>query len=159
MSKTTKKAEVAVVATSDVVTNIEIIDRELSQLQKINETVYKTGGNKSFPGFNESINQMRSVEDIIKLVSSVNQREKAYNEAAIELGLGNYPVAKFEGCTAKEWIEDAKLRLQILQYESRYKELQSMKKEWEELMDKEDRKAKLMQKMQKSGITPKQLEG
>ncbi len=159
MAKKNTTAVAVVTPSTDVITNIDKLNNELSSLQKINETPYKTGGSKTFPGFGKPIKDMDNIEDLIKLGSSVSQREKAYNEfAETQLGLTKYATAKFEGHSANDWIEDIKLRLQIVQYKKRYDELTTLKKEWEELMDKEDKKVRLIKKMESVGISTSEIE-
>jgi hypothetical protein len=44
------------------------------------------------------------------------------------------------------------LRIQIIEQKDKLDELNELKKEWEELLDKEDRKAILMKKMANKGL-------
>jgi hypothetical protein len=123
------------------------INEQLSKLKGLTESKYKTG--KRLAGFSKPIDEVTEHDEIIKMVSVVVAKEKAYNEAQQALGIEKAKVFKLDGSTAEEWIEDAKLRLQWIEYKDRYDELTTLKKEYEAIMDKEDRKALLDQKLQK----------
>jgi hypothetical protein len=84
--------------------------------------------------------------------ASVQSRIKAIESAYSELGRDEYPVVKIEGGTEEEWKQDCMLRIQIIEQKDKLDELNELKKEWEELLDKEDRKAILMKKMANKGL-------
>jgi DNA polymerase III epsilon subunit-like protein len=72
---------------------------------------------------------------------------KAIQNAYNEFGITTHPIVKVEGFTEEEWKQDCLLRIQIIEQKDKLDELNEMKKEWEELLDKEDRKAMLLKKM------------
>jgi hypothetical protein len=124
------------------------VTEKLEKLQAIHESVYKTGSNFTPSGFNTSIQNETSIENLIKMASSQIGKERFYEEAAKELGLSQYPVYKDKGYTKDEILSDIKLRIAILTTENKRNELLDIKRGFEELMDKEDKMALLMKKIQ-----------
>ena len=134
--KTATVTTLAVAQVTSVATGIAAVDAKLAQLQHIQDSVYKTSG--KLPPFGD-IKTETDLSNLIKALSSVQGREEAYHKAAATLELGNYPVFKIEGGTRTEWEADIKLRIQMIQHKSVYDKLVKIKKEYTELMDKEDR--------------------
>jgi hypothetical protein len=142
-----KKTEM-VLAVASVPDAITAINKKLAELKHITDSVYKT--KKSFDGFN--LETETKVENLVKMLSSIRAREKAYNDAQSELATsfnGSFTAAPFkvEGSTGDEWAYDIVLRIKIIQQKDTHDKLVGMKKKWEELMDKEDRKNLLLKEM------------
>lgn len=143
----TKKA--LAVVPQDVFEGINIVNKEIDSLKHITDSVYKTNGN--IPGFATSIHNESKIDELIKMYSSVAGREVAYNNAAEEL-LGKeatYPVFKLNGYTSNDFKADIKLRIDIINHKTKLDELQAIKKEFTELMDKQDRMKLLAQRLVK----------
>lgn len=129
---------------------ISVINEKIAKLKHIQDSVYKTPGRIQMAGGEKDIKVETSVTELVKAFSSVLFRAKAIDEAYTALGLDGKqrPVTKVDGGTVEEWTEDIKLRIAIIEQKETLDKLQSYKKQWEELMDKEDRKAMLLKDME-----------
>lgn len=143
MAKKNSNTAVAVVSVMD---GIEVLNSKIDALKHIQESVYKTGG--KLAGFNNNIKDEMSIMELIKMGSSVKAREEHYTEYANKmLKLRTFPVFKLDGYTLEEYTSDITLRIAILENKERLDALNELKKEYTELMDKEDRKAILAAKL------------
>jgi hypothetical protein len=148
MSK--QKQSMALQATSNVSEFLVALDSQIADLKKVQETPYKTNGR--ITRGNGSVLDIKECKDIAELVgaySGILFRSKAFEEAYSDLGIDKYPAIKIEGYTPEEWKSDILLRKSVIEYQDKYNTLTQMKKEWEDLMDKEDKKALLFSKMEK----------
>jgi beta-lactamase class D len=146
-NKTDKKTnlEVALNNAADVPEMLKAIDEKIKKFKRIEESVYKTTG--KLDGFGD-LKQEKLVSNLIRAVSVVIAKEKAYNEAAEKLGLTTYPVFEISGSQAKDWIEDARLRIDIIEQKDTLDKLQDYKKRMQEFLSKEDQKNILLREMQ-----------
>lgn len=132
-----------------VLDGIKAVNAQIAKLKHINESVYKTTGRVT--GFGNKIQDETSIPELIKMFSSVKGRGKAYDEAAEEL-LGRdatYPIFKLEGGSVDEFKHDITLRIDIISNKERLDELTAIKKDFTELMDRDDRMQLLVEKMKK----------
>lgn len=146
-----KKTNVLALTTdTTVIQGIEYIKQQLAELKSIETTSWKTPGKiKIGDGSLKDLKEETNQSELVKAFSTIKLRLKSLDEAYDDLGISPAPVSKIDGGTYEEWLHDFKLRLQVLNQKETYEELKAMEKEWSELMDKEDRKALLIQKMQK----------
>jgi hypothetical protein len=129
-----------------VMDGIEVLNTKIESLKHIQESVYKTTG--KIGGFNNNIKDEMNIAELIKMGSSVQAREDHYNSYAMKaLKLKTFPVFKLDGHTLEEITADITLRIAILENKERLDNLNELKKEYTELMDKEDRKAILAAKL------------
>lgn len=147
MSK--KNNVVALTAQSSVPDAINKINQRIAALKHIQDSVYKTSGKITMSGGQKDIKTETSVLALVTAFSSVQARMEALEKAYKALGISSYPVVKIDGSTVDEWKDDINLRIQIIEQKETLDELNTYKKEWEELMDKEDRKILLLEKMAK----------
>lgn len=119
------------------------LDQEIQDLGRIVDTPYKTNGNVA--GFPD-VKTCMDISTLIKMYSSVSNREASYNKAAETLGLKSYPVFT-EGGTAEDWKHDIQLRIDIIQHEGKLNKLKEFKKRMSEFLSKEDQKNILLQEM------------
>lgn len=144
-----KKAQSVAVATTTVSQGIELVNAELKTLKHIQDSVYVTSGKIAAANGTVDI-KTETNKDILVTGLSVIIAKKNAKEAAYEaLGIANYPVVKIDGSTEEEWVKDITLRIAIIDQKDRMDELNAIKKEYEALMDKEDRLAILNKKVQK----------
>jgi len=137
------------VVKTSVAEQVKSVTEKLEKLQTIHETVYKTGSSFTIKGFSNPIQTETRIENLIKMTASTVIKATEYVGAAEKvLGLSNYPVYKENGFTDEEIISDIKLRIAIITTESKRNDLLEIKRGFEELMDKEDKMALLMQKIQ-----------
>lgn len=149
MSKKDKPTSELALPTTSVFEGIEAVNKQIEKLKHISDSVYKTNG--KVPGFSTNLQNETNVSELIKMYSSVAGREAAYNSAALEL-LGSeatYPVFKLEGATSLDYKADIRLRIDIINNKTRLDELTAIKKEYTELMDKQDRMKLLAKKLEK----------
>jgi len=148
MSKKDKPTSELALPTTSVFEGIELVNKQIEKLKHISDSVYKTNG--KVPGFTKNIQDETNISELIKMYSSVAGREVAYNNAALEL-LGTeatYPVFKLEGATSADYKTDIRLRIDIINHKTRLDELTAIKKEYTELMDKQDRMKLLAKKLE-----------
>lgn len=127
---------------------IEKLNKRLSDLKHIAESVYKTPGKVSTSSGQKDIKEETNVTELVKCLSGILARAEAQEKAYDALGMTKYPVVKVDGGTVEEWISDIKLRIEIIEQKDTFDKLNGIKKRWEELMDKEDRKALLIKEME-----------
>jgi hypothetical protein len=134
-------------ATSEIGKGLEKINEKLKTLKRIQESVYKTTG--KLAGFTTNLKDETKTTELIKMFSAVQGRAEAYDKAAASLGYETFPVFKLEGSTVDEWRDDIKLRIDIIENKERLDELNSIKKDLEGLMDKEDKLAMIKARLEK----------
>ena len=141
-----KKANtaVAIINGSNVIDSLAQIDEKLKSLKHITDSTYKTS--MSLPGF-PNLKDETSVTALIKALSSVNGREKAYNEAAGLVGLTSYPAFSEGGGTTKDWIQDIQLRIAIINSKETHDKLQEYKTKMSTFLSQQDQKNMLEQEM------------
>lgn len=165
MSKKTTNNSLAVATIGKSVPDaLALLRKELKALNDITESSYKTGGSGNVQGFPNSIQTETSVEVLVKMVSSVNGRAKAYDDSCAILdkkipGGFSAPVFKENGATVEAVIDDVALRVQVLSVKERREELQALLKEAETFMTNEDKfemfKQRLATKL--AGLAPEEL--
>lgn len=148
-----KNTTTALTVSSSVPDVLKAIDKKMQSLKHIAESVYSTPKKISTANGSVDISEVKDVNEVVKLLSSVNARIKAQEEAYELLGIASYPTVKVDGGTRDEWVKDAQLRIDIINQKDTLDELNSLKSEWSQLMDKEDRKAVLLEKMTKFAET------
>lgn len=132
MSKTEEKGLVKVTKATQ---GIELINQQIEALKFIRTTKFLTSG--KYEG--RDIRATTDAAELIEIHSSIKARIEAYDASAKALGIKNYKAKTFDGATLEQWTEDIKLQLQVLEFDATLKELEGYKKEYEELMDKQDR--------------------
>ena len=141
MSKTKETGLTVTKATE----GIELINQKIEALKFIRTTAFKTSG--KYEG--RDIRTITDVSELIDIHSSITARVHAYEGSAKVLGISSYKAKTFDNGTLSDWTEDIKLQLQVIEYDSTLKELEGFKKEYEELMDKQDRLELLNKKISK----------
>jgi hypothetical protein len=112
MKKANENTGVALlIAGKSVPEQLEAINTALSNLQSIKESSYKTSMNVD--GFGD-LKTCTDIKLLIKALSSINGREKAYTEAAMLLGLKSVPAFEIGGGNTKDWTKDIKFRIAII---------------------------------------------
>lgn len=147
MSRKTEKA--TTLAIKGVPEGIELVNQRIADLKHITESVYKTTGRVT--GFPNKIQDETKIEELVKMFSSVAGRGAAYKAAQEALELKSVPVFRVDGGTVDEFKHDIQLRIAILANKETLDELNQIKKEYTELMDKEDRMKLLAKRLEKFG--------
>lgn len=140
---------VALRADSSVPEFLTALNQKISRMKHIADSVYKTNGKVRTASGEMDIKTQTNPTELVKAFSGILVRAKSMEDAYEALGITNYPVVKIDGGTVEEWKSDIQLRIEIIEQKDQLDELNALKKEAEELMDKEDRKALLLKKMEK----------
>lgn len=143
-----KKQTNALALTTSVPDAIQVINEKIAALKHIQESVYLTSGKVNGAGGQFDLKIATSVPEIVRALSSVMARAAAEEKAYEALGIASYPLVKVDGGTVEEWTKDCKLRIAIIEQKETLDKLQELRSEWESLMDKEDKKAMLLKKME-----------
>ena len=143
-----KSKAVAISGNTDTQEVLGLLSDELASLKKITDKPYKTTGNLDIGGGNTiDIKTETKVVNLIRGFSSIMGREKAYNEAAQELGVKTYPVFEMSGGGVTDWREDIMTRLAVIQYEDRKNKLQGFKDKMQKFLSETDQKEMLIKEM------------
>lgn len=132
---------------SSVPDALKALNQKLKELKHIQDSVYKTSGNVTTSNGVKDIKNETNKPELVKAFSGIIARAEAIEKAYDKLAITDYPVVKIDGGTVEEWKADILLRIAIIDHKETYDSLNAIKKEWEELMDKDDRKALLIEKM------------
>lgn len=146
MSKNEEKNSNLAVATTvgtTVPDALKALKDELKGLKTIAETQYKTGSDGKVTGFPNAIQNETSVEQLIKMHSSVSGRAKAYDASQARLsevagGPISAPPFKDNGASLESIEEDIALRIKVLNITDRKQQLEALLKEAEGFLTKED---------------------
>jgi hypothetical protein len=141
----------ALTVQSTVPDALEAINKKIAALKHIQESVYVTSKKISTSSGQKDIENETSVTELVKAYSGILFRAKAIDEAYVDLfpEMTTRAVTKVDGSTVEDWKKDILLRIAIIEQKETLDELTGLKKEWEGLMDKEDKKAMLIKKMEK----------
>lgn len=107
---------------------INEINRRKAEIAKAERPNWATNCSFTMPG--EGTTNLHVESDIRKLVGFVaflRERERAYNEAAKELGV-DAPPYQHGGFTATDWIEDLKTRINKIQIAAKRSSLEILEK-------------------------------
>lgn len=132
-TKVSKKSTALVVAGS-VPNVLELLAAKLAELKVVTECSYKTGGNLA--GFGD-IKSETKVENLVRALSSIRGKEKAYYETAAILGLTETPVFSEGGGNAADWTQDVKLRIAVIQHADTKAKLEALTEQAKGFLTKE----------------------
>jgi len=143
MSKSSKPTELTL--TTGTPDALKVINEKIAALKHIEESVYKTNG--ELEGFGNIKNELK-LENLIRAYSVVRAKEKAYDEAAKELGLKTFPQFSVGSGTAEDWKKDILLRIEIINHKDTLDKLTSFKTRMEGFLSEQDKKALLLKEME-----------
>ena len=140
-----KKNEVALLSSTLSVPDVlERLNAEVAKLKHISDSVYKTSG--TLTGFGD-LKAETKIENLVKAFSMVRGKENAYNDAAKELELKQYPQFTVDGGTAADWKQDILLRINILEHKDKLDKLNAYKEKMSQFLSVEDQKAIVLKEM------------
>lgn len=146
MSKVKDQANLAVALKGTTIpAALAVIDQKLSAVKKITESVYKTSG--KVDSFTVSLKDEQLEENVIRMLSVIVLRNKAYDEAAALLGVSSTKLFKYNGSPLEDWVEDAKLRINIINNHEQETKLKEFKDKLSKFMSEEDQKELLFQEI------------
>lgn len=128
---------------------INAVKKQIAELKRVQEAVYKTPGKISMGGGSSvDIKEVKEEKELVKAFSVVLSKINAFDAAYAALGITSYPVVKVDGGSLDEWSEDIKLRRDVIKYQGRLDKLNNVKKRYEDLMDKQDKMNLLNKEME-----------
>ena len=135
---------------------LTVLKQELKGLKAITETQYKTSG--VVEGFTVNIQSETKIENLIRMHSSLFGRQEQYNKSQQRIGAavgGDFsaPLFKVSGHTPEDFESDVVLRIKVLSFEERRKELETLIKEGEGFLTKEDQFRAYQQKVARFGTS------
>lgn len=142
-----KKEKSLAVQGSTIAVNIEKINKEIAKMKEIETSQWLSNGKLHLAGSTIDIKTETSIEKLVKGYANVKLGAKAAEDAYAELGIDSYPVIKVNDNTVDAVKADVILRIKIIQQKDRLDQMKELKDKFEKLMDKEDRKALLEEKM------------
>lgn len=148
-----KQTTLAVVNSEEAnsVAIVSVLKQELNKLTKVSETPFKTSGGINIQGRTVDISTETSIPNLISLMAGVEAMEYWYTKAAegaLAPSLGsNYPVFKISGHTKEAIAHDINLKVEVISYSERKKELEELVKEAEQFLTKQDQFKIFQQKL------------
>jgi len=133
--------------TNDVPAMLEAVTKQINSIKEGLPKQNKTTG--ELTGFGK-IENLKTVDTLIKAASSVLGRQKAYAEAAEEIipeGV-KIPAFKINGSTAAAWISDIKSRVVLVANKERLDKLTKIQKTLESNLSVKDKLARDLQDIQ-----------
>jgi len=113
------------------------------QIKAIKGSTEENRTNGHLDGFGDIFKE-KNANNLIKAYSSVNGREKAFKEAAKEMGIDPIPEFKINGSSAKAWKDDLKKAYNMATAAAKLKKLEKVKAELEKHLSEEDKLSALM---------------
>lgn len=119
---------------------LEEIDKRLAKFKDLSNTEYKIGVPFQFNEISETIDIQRTlnVYNLIVIVSYLVPKEKAFKDAIKALSIKKAPAFNWQGYSVKDWIHDAKLRLEFLKQDKEQRKLLATRGELQKFLTKED---------------------
>lgn len=144
MAKSSKKTEEVAVqrlGTQDIPAMLRKVNKSLKSLKGNGDEKHKAITTR-LEGYGV-ISEINSVEKMIQAYASVNEKEKAYNNAAESLGIDikKYP-CKLNGVSPDSWKKELKVRVLEVKNQVEIKELTELKDMLEDNLSIEDKLAK-----------------
>jgi hypothetical protein len=120
------------------------LDAEIAKLKAIETTPWRTNGTLIEP-FKNPIKEEKLIENLIRMGSSVKERERAYNDYAIkDLGLKTFKSFDINGLHAEDFTADIQLQMAILEQKDTLEKLKSYKERMSKFLSEADQKAELL---------------
>lgn len=108
---------------------IREVKRRKEEISKAERPVWITNCSFSYSGgrHNDAINihVEANVQNLVLIAAFLRDRERSYNEAAVELG-AEAPPFTWGGFKVADWLEDLKARLNKIQIASKKKKLEEL---------------------------------
>lgn len=142
--ETGKKNEVATLDLNNVPGIISALDDKLKSLSHVTDSKYRTTGKLDGIG---DIKEMTKIEDLIKAYSVIVAKEKAYNEAALDLDINTFKEFTVFGHTKNDWKLDIKLRIDLINHKDTLEQLKMYKSKFEKFLSEEDQKSMLINEL------------
>lgn len=137
------------------VTILNRLQDELNKMVPVSESAYKT--KNVVEGFHKAIMNEMSIETLIKMHGSIMARKSIYNESheilqkksGIPISVSPFMIS---GNSPSDYEDDIITRIKVLTEKGRRETVESLIKEAQEFISKEDRMANFMVKLTESNI-------
>lgn len=144
-AKSTAVAKADLFSSEDVPSMIKALETKLKGFEGINESNYRTSGDIDGIG---NIKTMTDLSALIKASGMIIDSERIYSEGAAAMNLDTFPQYSYKGNTVADWLQDIKLRYDLINQKETIDTLNEFKKDLEGFMTEQDKKAVLMSRMQ-----------
>jgi hypothetical protein len=150
MSKTGTGTGLATLDQFAVPDIIAQIDNQIKEIGNIETSSYKT--NMELTPFG-NLKNVKDVETLVKAHSLVAGKAARYDESVKALNLeGTAKPFNENGYSLKEWEADIQLQVRILTHKDRLEELKRLKKEAQQFISEEEKKAMFFQSLMSNPI-------
>lgn len=132
----------------------DLVLAQKNKLKKVGDANFKTNGKFRYtPNVNGTVVDITSCKDIarlIELVSFLNSKKSGYDNAATkDLKLTEYPIFNWLGYAYEEWIEDVKLRVDIINYKDKFDALNKAERDLAGFMNEDTKADRLLDSLTK----------
>lgn len=107
------------------------VEAAILELEKVKNENYKTSGIFRYNPTNEyswfDITSTTNEVELIHIHAFIFNKAKQYNDSAESIGLSQYPVFKWCGYAAQDWIDDINLRFKLIKFNGRLELLKEAK--------------------------------
>lgn len=131
---------------SSVVDTLDLLRQELQKIEEVTTNAYKTNG--TIDNININIQSETKKDNLIKMFSILLSKKEYYDKAQAKLEISTAPVFTEKGFTIEDYESDIKLRIRIIESDSRKKELESLINEAQSFMTKEDQFNQFIKKLE-----------
>lgn len=127
---------------------VTLLDQKIAEMKKIEDTKWKTSGTISAYGITIDLKTETKLENIIRVIASIQGQEQAFTKAQLSLGVKQAPAFTISGHLVEDWISDAKLRIAINNQAEELETLRKFKEKASEFITKEEKQSALFAEME-----------
>ncbi len=141
----TKTTAAALATAKDLATLpiLKKIDEKIATMKKIEETPYRTNG--VYKG--TDIKKEMKIETLYLVLGNVIGMHDHYAKAIARVGKKTAPQFTIEGGTLEDWTEDIKLRIAVIEQDTKLTALKTAKEKMEKFLSEEDQKRVILQEL------------
>lgn len=121
------------------------LDAKAKQFEFIKDSKYRTSGNLEQFG---DIKNEKLIPNLIRAYSFVLAKANAYEAAAKDLGLTEYPIFEVGGGSVEDWKSDILLRKAIIEQKENSDKVQAFREKAAKFMSEADQKAMFVKEME-----------
>lgn len=129
--------------------NISLMNKKISEMKAIETTKWLTPGKITMSNTSIDVKTESSIEKLMKGWANLKLQANALYDSYKDFEIEDYPAVLVDGGLLDDWKHDILLRIKIIKQKQILDEMTTIRDEWVSLMDKEDRKSILKDKMDK----------
>lgn len=150
MGKENRKTnELAKLDVNNTTALMELLDKKLAEVKKVEDTPYKTNGDMSEHAFSNNIKNETESDVLVRMLSVAIAKEEAYQKAVKELNLSSCKAITFGTGTLDDLKHDIKLRIAIITQDTKSKALRDAKDKLSKFMTAEEQKTIILKDLAK----------